>query len=253
MQNRTRRLASVAALCGVAACVGPVPLRPSTSPELQIQGTTLLMVGGRGRLTAWRPGGGELREVDATWTSDSDAISLTRDGRVTALRLGAASVQAQFEDLVGTGTVHVVGSVAGIWRGSIAIVQCWQPIETVPDPCEGRRGGTAPLVLNVTQKAAADLYDNLRATVEVFEPPATGSFVGAVDSSGLFFLEGYVQRPADSLGGAVRLRWQLDGDRLVPFTADGRVEDTIDVQLTVRTGSDVSLVSEIWQLSTMTR
>jgi hypothetical protein len=194
-----------------------------------------------------------MREVRASWSADGDAIGITSDGFVVARRLGHAIVRATAGDLTGSTTVHVVIGVAGTWRGSITIVDCWQSPATTPDPCAGRRGSTAPLVIDVTQRPTADQFDNLRAVVAVFTPPATGNFIGALDSSGHFFLDGHVERQSDSLGGGVRFRWQLDGDRLVPFSIDGLIEDKVDVQLFVRMGSTSTLFNEIWQVSTMTR
>ena len=255
MQIRVLPLLTVAgALFAATSCVLPSPpLQPSGGPELQIRGTTLLMMGGRGRLTAWLPDDGRMREVRADWTTEGDAISITRDGVVAARHLGNALVRASYQDLTGTGTVHVVTTVAGTWRGSITVVDCWQSPMTSPNPCQGRQGLTAPLALEVTQSATADQYDNLRATVHVFTPPATGRFIGAVDSSGFFFLDGHVERAVDSLSGEVKLRWQLENDRLVPFTADGRTEDLVDVGLSIRMGSSLPFFNEIWRLSTMTR
>ena len=209
------------------------------------------MPGARGRLTAWLPGDGQLREVRARWSADGDAVSIAADGTVTGRHFGHATVRGEYQGFAGSAIAHVVTSVAGSWRGSITVVDCWQTVETPPNPCERRRGLTAPLVLNVTQRATADLYDNLRATVDVFAPPARGSFVGAVDSSGLFFLDGYVERPGDALSGAVKLRWNLENGRLVPFTIDGQPDDRVDVQLSVRIGAATIAFNEIWQLSTM--
>jgi hypothetical protein len=251
--HQLRLAAAVAGFCAAASCgVPPSPTRPS-DPGLEIRGTTLLMVGARGKLTAWAPADGQVREVPATWTVEGDAVSVTTGGMVVARGLGHAVVRALYQGHTGVATVHVVGSVAGTWRGSIAIADCWQSVPTTPDPCKGRRGLTAPLVLTVTQSASADQYDNLRATVEVFTPPATGNFIGAVDSSGLFFLDGHVERGFDALSGGVRFRWQLEADRLLPSTLNALGNDKIDVQLSIRTGSLLTSFSEIWQLSTITR
>jgi len=211
------------------------------------------MVDSHGRLTAWLPDDERLREVRATWTADGDAISITSDGRVAARRLGQAIVRAHYENMTGSTTVHVVGSIAGVWHGSMTVADCWQLVESSPSPCAGRRGLTAPLVINVTQLATADNYDNLRATAAVFTPPATGSFIGAVDSSGLAFLDGYVERPEDSLFGGVQFRWQLENGRLVPWLLSALAENRLNVQLSVRIGSSTAAFWETWELSPMTR
>lgn len=251
--HQLRPAAPAAALLVLVACSLPsLPASPSGPSDLQIRGTTLLMVGARGQLTAWKPGDGEAREVPATWTVEGDAVSVSSRGVVVARGLGHAIVRARYQDLTGSATVHVVGSIAGTWRGSLTVAACWQSVPTSPDPCEDRRGLTAPLVLTVTQSATADQFDNLRAIVDVFAPPASGSFIGAVESSGLVFLEGAVQRSGDGLSGAVNFRWQLENDRLVPSTMNPRGEDIIEVQLGIRAGSWVSL-SEFWRVSTMTR
>lgn len=242
---------AAAALGAAIACAIPLPSQPSGYRELQIRGTTLLMPGARGRLTAWLPGNGQLRDVQARWTAEGDAVSITSDGTVTGRHFGHATVRAEYQGVAGTGVVHVVASVAGTWRGSITVLDCWQTVETSPSPCEGRRGLTAPLVLAVIQRETADLYDNLRAAVDIFAPPARGNFIGAVDSSGLFFLEGAVERPGDGLSGAVKFRWNLDNGRLVPFAIDGQRDDLVDVQLSVRIGAATIAFNEIWQLSTM--
>ena len=250
-----RRTAAAAIVCAAAACTLPLePSAPTPDPQLEIRGTTLLMVGGRGRLSAWEADNGDLREVHATWRADGDAVSLTSNGTITARHPGQALVRASYRDRTGTATVHVVTSAAGTWRGSITVVDCWRTTDIGPESCQGRLGLTAPLVLEVTHSAAADHYDNLRAVVKVFTPPATGSFIGAVDSSGLFFLDGYVERPGDSLGGAVKFRWQREtDDRLIPSTLHAQADDRVDVLLSLRIGSTAQTFNEIWQVSAMTR
>jgi len=211
-----------------------------------------MMVGGRGTLTAWQIEDGRAREVAARWTAEGDAISITSGGVVVARRLGKAIVHAQYEDHTGTETVHVVTSVAGTWRGSVSVVDCWQVAASAPDPCESRRGLTAPLALTVSQSAAAEL-GNITGTIAVFTPPATGSFVGLLDSDGTFFVQGHVERPADGLQGGVTFRWQLDGPQLVPMRINDIVDDTIDVQLASRNGAGWVSFAEIWRISALTR
>jgi hypothetical protein len=241
------------AICAATACGMPLPAsRPSPVMPLEIRGTTLMMIGGRGTLTAWQLEGGHAREVAARWTADGDAISITSGGVVSARRLGHAIVHAQYDDQRGTETVHVVGSVAGTWRGSLSVIDCWQVTASAPDPCKGRRGLISPLVLTVSQSAAAEL-GNLTATIAVFAPPATGRFVGLLDSHGTFFLQGYVERAVDGLYGGVTFRWQLDGDKLVPMTINETVDDTVDVALSTRSGGGSASFSEMWKISALTR
>lgn len=246
--------AVAASLCCATAGCGelPAPTAPSSPSELAIRGTTLLMPGHSGTLTAWLAENGNLREVAATWSTDGDIVSLTSAGAVTANRLGGALVRARYGTHEGQQTVHVVTSIAGTWRGSITVVDCWGGNGAMFDPCRERRGLVAPIVIDVTQSATADNFDNLRATVGVLTPPATGGFVGATDSSGQVFLDGYVERPGDLLGGALKLRWMLDAGRLVPFVDHPISPDMLDVQLSVRTPSP-ALVHEAWRLSAMSR
>jgi hypothetical protein len=252
MQIHALRLAAAGALCA-AACGMPLPTAPSEPSQLEIRGTTLLMVGARGKLTAWNLGDDPTRDVPATWTVQGDAVAVTSGGVAIARALGHATVRAQYQGHTGEAVVHVVSSFAGTWRGSVTVVACSHPQQSASSPCDGRAGLSTPMVLTVTQSTSAENYDNLRATVEVFTPPATGSFVGAVDSSGLFFLDGHVERGADALGGAVRFRWQIENDRLVPNTLHVLGNDTTDVFLSMRVGGLVTSFSEVWQLSTMTR
>lgn len=244
--------AAAALLCALSAC-GELPLtQPSPPSQLEIRGTTLLMPGSRGRLTAWLPDGGRMREVTATWTADGDGISLTRDGAVTAHRLGGVTVHARFEDHAGVQTVHVVPSVAGTWRGSIAVVECSPQPGAAGEPCRGRAGLTAPITVAITQSATADNFDNLRATIQVFTPPATGSFIGATDSSGQVFLDGAVERPGDGLSTGLKLRWMMEDGRLVPFIDSPRGPDLLDVLLSARLPAQM-VVGEVWRLSSLTR
>ena len=244
--------AAAALLCVNGGC-GELPLtEPSSPSQLEIRGTTLLMPGSHGQLTAWLADNGQLRQVAATWTSDSDAVSLTPAGAVTANHFGGATVHASFASHAGVQTVHVVPSVAGIWRGSITVVDCWRQNEGAGDPCQGRMGTTAPIAVTITQSATADNFDNLRATVQVFSPPASGGFIGATDSSGQVFLDGYVERSSDSLGGALKLRWMLADGRMVPFTDSARGADMLDVLLSRRLPT-AATVGETWQLSSMSR
>jgi hypothetical protein len=195
---------------------------------------------------------GQLREVPAAWSAEGDAISVGANGSVVARHPGPAIVHARYRDHSGQATVHVVMSVAGTWRGSITVLDCWPEPSAPADVCQGRVGLVAPLVLDVTQRPAADNYDNLRATVQVFVPPAAGRFIGAFDSTGLLFLDGTVERPGDGLAAALRLRWNLDKERLVPFAMSDHADDVIDVQFSVRAPA-AALIREQWRLSTMSR
>jgi len=253
MQCRTNRLAAAAAtLCAAAACVAPPSLSgPSSAGRLEIRGTTLMM-GGHGKLTAWRYDDGQAREVAARWATEGDVISIGSSGEVIARRLGKATVRAQYQDLTGTEMVHVVTSVAGTWRGSVILVDCWQTILTVPDACGDRRGSTAPLVLTVSQSAAAEL-GNITGTIAVFIPPATGRFVGLLDSSGTFFVQGHVERPEDGLQGAVSLRWQFDGDQLVPMTINEQIDNDVLLTVSGYSASGHLSFTEIWKISALTR
>jgi hypothetical protein len=254
MTIQARRLVATMALAVLTACtVPPLPSQPSnTSPPLEVRGTTLMMVGGRGALTAWEFDGAQYREVQARWTTEGDAISITSGGSVTARRLGAATVRAQYRDLSGTGIVHVVPSVAGTWRGSITVLDCWQAVPTTPDPCANRRGLVAPFSLMVSQTDAAEL-GNLTGTISAFTPAATGNFVGLLDSGGVFFIQGHIERAQDRLETAVSFRWMLENDRLVPLNVDGRIEDQLDLQPSVRIGSQIVGFSESWRMWPLSR
>jgi hypothetical protein len=246
-------LCAVTLICALAAC-GELPLTgPSPPSQLEIRGTTLLMAGSRGKLTAWLSEDGQLREVTATWSADGDAISITGNGVVTANHLGGVTVRARFDKHDGVQTVHVVPSVAGTWRGTIAVVECWPQSGATADPCQGRVGLNAPIAVSITQSATADNYDNLRATVQVFTPPATGSgFIGATDSSGQVFLDGSIGRPGDGLAGALKLRWLLEENRLVPFGDGPRGADMLDVLLSTHLPASMTF-GETWRMSALSR
>ncbi len=208
-----------------------------------------LSPGSTGKLTAWLLGSdGQEHEVSANWTAEGNAISLASNGVVIARQVGGATVHAHYGGHTGTETVHVVTSVAGTWRGSIKVLDCWPDRETSPDPCANRLGASDPLVVSVTQSATGDHLGNLRAVVQVLTPPAAGPFVGLVDSGGVVFLDGHVDRPSDSLSFAFNLRWELKDGTLVPLTSN--LDDTMDVLLATRSSP---LIHERWQLSTMTR
>ena len=76
MQCHTTYLVAVAATLSVSVACVPRPSisAPSSVGELEIRGTTLMMVGGRGWFTAWRDADGEAREVFRGATRN-DAIS----------------------------------------------------------------------------------------------------------------------------------------------------------------------------------
>jgi hypothetical protein len=253
MTMHARRVAAATALCALSACtVPPLPSQPSGPTPLEIRGTTFMMVGGRGALTAWEFEREQPREVPARWTVEGDAISITPAGGVMARRIGAATVRAEYRDQVGTAIVHVVQSVAGTWRGTITVVDCWQPQPASPDPCADRRGLVAPLTLNVSQSAAAEL-GNLTGSISAFAPAATGDFVGLFDSGRVFFIQGHVERPQDRLATALSFRWVLEGERLVPLTVNDALDDRIDVSPSVRIGGQIVAFAEIWRISPLTR
>ena len=248
----TGQVCAVTLIGALAAC-GELPLtEPSSPSQLEIRGTTLLMPGSRGKLTAWLSEHGQVREVTPTWSADGDAISLASNGTVTANHVGGVTVHARFDDHSGVQTVHVVSSVAGIWRGTVAVVDCWPQSRPAVDPCQGRVGLNALIAVSITQSPTADNYDNLRATVQVLIPPATGSdFIGATDSSGQVFLDGTVVRPADGLAGALKLRWMLEENRMVPFGDNPKGADMLDVLLSTRLPA--STFGETWRMSALTR
>ena len=86
----------------------------------------------------------------------------------------------------------------------------------------------------------------------MFTPPATGSFIGATDSSGQVFLDGAVARPGDGLAGGVKLRWMLEENRLVPFADGPRGADMFDVLLSTRLPATASF-GETWRMSALSR
>jgi hypothetical protein len=243
---------ALALICALTGC-GELPLtEPSPPSQLEIRGTTLLMPGTRGKLTAWLSDQGQLREVPATWNAEGDAIAITSNGIVTANHVGGVTVHARFDDHDGVQTVHVVSSVAGTWRGTIAVVDCLAQPGAAADPCQGRVGLNGPIAVTITQSATADDFDNLRATVQVFTPPATGSFIGATDSSGQVFLDGAVVRPSDDLSGGLKLRWMLEENRLVPFADGPRGAYMLDVLLSTRLPAPASF-GETWRMSALSR
>jgi hypothetical protein len=160
-------------------------------------------------------------------------------------------VRAAFDHLTGSKTIHVVDSIAGIWRGSLAVVDCVAAVDTSPSACEGRRGLTTPLVLDVAQSATADQF-NLQAPVAIFTPPAVGTLTGAVNSDGVVYLAGRVERPEDSLSGLVNFQWRLENGTLVP-SINGLTESRLIMELSLRAGPNPSLISEIWELSPLVR
>jgi hypothetical protein len=243
---------ALALICALTACAELPLTEPSPPSQLEIRGTTLLMPGSRGKLTAWLSDHGQLREVTATWNADGDAISITSNGVVTANHLGGVRVHARFDDHDGVQMVHVVSSIAGTWRGTIAVLDCWTQSGPAGDPCRERIGLNAPIAVTITQSATADNYDNLRATVQVFTPPATGSFIGATDSSGQVFLDGSVARPGDGLTGDLKLRWMLEENQLVPFGDGPRGADRLDVLLSTRLPASGSF-GETWRMSALSR
>ena len=190
------------------------------------------MAGSRGKLTAWLSEDGQLREVTATWSADGDAISITGNGVVTANHLGGVTVRARFDKHDGVQTVHAGHPALPAPGEGRSRSECWPQPGATADPCQGRAGLNAPIAVSITQSATADNYDNLRATVQVFIPPATGTgFIGATDSSGQVFLDGSIVRPGDGLAGALKLRWMLEENRLVPFGDGPRGADMLDVLL----------------------
>jgi hypothetical protein len=243
-------LTAAAASFIAAACVPPPLTAPDSVPGLAVRGTTLMMVGGRGRLTAW-PAEDQAREVPAVWTTDSDVFSIAGDGGVTARRLGKTMVHARYHDRTGDAVVHVVASVAGTWQGTVTFVDCWEPGANGANPCRDQRPATAPLLLSVSQSAAAEL-GNISGVLTVFSPPATGKFVGLFDSDGVFFVQGVVERQQESVHGGVSLRWLLDGNALVPGDGPDIMPDTL---LTVTGSSDSGalLFTEIWKAGRLTR
>src|SRR5262245_5550485 len=136
--------------------------------------------------------------------------------------------------------------VAGVWRGEITVIDCSRKVGSGPDPCDARRGVTEPLVLNVEQLKTAIPNADLRVVVSAFVPAAQGACYGTRETGSIFF-QGILRRTSDQLDAPLTFKGQLDGNRI------DSLEETVDVNVTMRNSGGVQLLGERWKFSTILR
>src|SRR5262245_54850267 len=136
--------------------------------------------------------------------------------------------------------------VAGVWRGEITVIDCSRKVGGGPDPCTARRGLTEPFVLNVEQLKTAIPNADLRVVVSAFVPAAQGACYGTRETGSIFF-QGILRRTSDQLDAPLTFKGQLDGNRI------DSLEETVDVNVTMRNSGGVQLLGERWKFSTILR
>jgi hypothetical protein len=137
--------------------------------------------------------------------------------------------------------------VAGVWRGEITIADCWRMQGGGPDPCDARRGRTGPVVLDISHITSPTPDVDLRIAVQAFVPAAEGMCFGTRDATGAVFFQGLLRRVADQFDVLVTFRGQLDGNRI------DSLEETIDVNVTMRNNAGSQLLGERWMFSPIRR
>lgn len=192
-------------------------------------------------------GNHDFVQVPVTWSTDSSLIELGADGSVRAVQRGTATVRA-LAGGHGTHTVaiEIVPEIPGVWRGTITVASCRRVSGEGPDPCDARRGTSASLALDVTQRAAGSLT-NINGAVEVaFTPASSGWFQGSLDSRGALTITGGLM---SGLTGTWGFRAQLDesGSRMEPRA------QTSELSLRLQTDAGRQDLAETWVLSPLTR
>ena len=133
-----------------------------------------------------------------------------------------------------------------MWRGEITVIDCSRKVGGGPDPCNARRGVTEPLVLNVEQLKTTIPNADLRVVVSAFTPAAQGACYGTRETGSIFF-QGILRRTSDQLDVPLTFRGQLDGNRI------DSLEETVDVNVTMRNSVGVQLLGERWKFSPILR
>jgi hypothetical protein len=241
--------AALAALLAIGGCVALPSHGQPSEPQLEIRGPNHLQVGQQARLTVLGTGGSTLQR--ATWSIEGTAASIASDGTLTARSLGHATVRAVANGSSGEYPVAVVPNVAGVWRGSVTVVDCYREQGSGGDPCDQRRELPHPLVLTISQRPSSSPPEQIDVVVSVqaFTPPASGTFYGALDGIGTVFMQGSLERATEYLAaGGVTLLMQLDGNRMESF--EGRL---VDVGVALRNADGGQSLRERWRLSSIVR
>jgi hypothetical protein len=249
-RRAARLVAATMAAIPIGGCSLPRPGDAvGPSPVFEIRGERYLTVGAGTRLTAWyaERGNYDFVQVPVTWSTDSALIELGADGSVRAVQRGAATVRAAAG---GHGihmvSIEIVPEIPGVWRGTIAVASCRRVSGEGPDPCDARRGTSASLALEVTQRAAGSLA-NVNGAVELgFTPASSGWFQGSLDSRGGLTISGGL---TSGLTGTWGFGAQLDesGSRMEPRA------QTSEFSLRLQTGAGRQDLAETWVLSPLTR
>jgi hypothetical protein len=138
-------------------------------------------------------------------------------------------------------------NVAGVWRGEVTVADCWRMHGDGTDPCDVRRGKTAPIVLTISHISTATPDVDLRIALVAFDPAAQGTCYGTRDASGSIFFQGLIRRAADEFDALVTFRGQIDGRRMESL------DEMIDVNVTMRNGVNWQLLGERWSFSPILR
>jgi hypothetical protein len=242
---------ALVALGAIGGCVVPgAPSGQRSEPRLEIRGPNHLQVGQQGNLTAWRADGNTWQQR-ATWSIDGTAASIAPDGTLTARNIGVATVRATANGAMGEYPIDVVPNIAGVWRGSFTIVDCYREQGGGGDPCDQRRGVSQPLVFAISQLPSSSPPEQIDVIVsaQAFAPPASGTFYGVLDGTGTVFLQGSLERVTEYLAaGGVTLLMHLEGNRLESF--EGRL---VEVGVALRNAGGEQSLRERWRLSPIVR
>lgn len=233
----------------MGGCVSPAAPGQPFEARLEIRGPNHLQVGQQAKLTALGAGGIALQRP--TWSIDGTAASIASDGTLTARTLGHATVRASGSGVIGEYLIAVVPSIAGAWRGSLTVVDCYREQGDGDDPCDNRRGVQQPLAFTIAQRPSSSPPEQIDVIVSVqaFAPPANGTFYGALDGIGTVFLQGSLERTNEYFAaGGVTLLMRVDGDRMESF--EGR---PVDVGVALRNADGGQSLRERWRLSSIVR
>lgn len=183
------RIGLYASVWSVVSCTqAKLPVAPSVAnapTQLLIEVPSSIRVGLTKSVLARRMRNGTSRVVTADWSTDAPQTLLAKDGSISGMAAGSATLSARYEGAETSSPVTVVPDTAGLWTGQMKLIACTRESGGAPNPCDREVGVIQPYSLSLSNEGAP-----VTGSMRFFNNAVTGSIEGTVGIDGEINLSG---------------------------------------------------------------